>query len=102
MRKITVLLIIGCLLVVMPGYNYNSRSSTPAPAVSQTAMAPTTENLPPVTSIQPSSNPTTANTNNIFYSYILSRAQLPYPASWYLAGKVLCQGDQGCGHFLLL
>ncbi len=82
MRKIIVLLIVLCLLLVVPGCNYNRGSSTSVPDVPQTVTTTTTENLPPVTSIQQSSNPTMANNNNIIFTHTYSpghsyRIQLP-------------------------
>jgi hypothetical protein len=68
MKKIYVSLVIGCLLFVMPGCNFNRGKNTSAPAVHQTVTTPATAS-PPVASVQQPANPTPDNNNDIIFTH---------------------------------
>jgi hypothetical protein len=55
MKKVIALLVIGCLLLMMPGCNYNRGKSTSAPAVHKTVITPATAN-PPAETVQQLAN----------------------------------------------
>ncbi len=86
MRKMIVLLIIGCLLVVLAGCSSHKNAATPAPAKLPASMpVATAQHLssPPVaaTKQSPSPVPETANALSV-YSNREYHVSLQYPSTW--------------------
>jgi hypothetical protein len=84
MKKVIALLVIGCLLLVMPGCNFNRGKNTSAPAVHQTVTTPATAS-PPVESVQQPANPTPDNNNDIIFTHTYTPGhnyRIQLPATW--------------------